>query len=111
MSQSAFGFFNWYRNRRRQFGPAMLTALVDDIHAMKPDHVAVTGDLVNLGLAAEFTTAAAWLKSVATPADATLVPGNHDVYMPGSFEELTLEWGAYMRGDDARNLDPKQPLT
>jgi 3',5'-cyclic AMP phosphodiesterase CpdA len=102
MSKRLFGFYNWHRNRRRQFGPATLTALVEDIHAAKPDHIAVTGDLVNLGLAAEFTLAAAWLKSLGGPNEATLIPGNHDVYMPGSFEELAREWGAYMRGDDAK---------
>jgi len=108
-SKRLFGFYNWHRNRRRQFGPATLTALVDDIHAAKPDHIAVPGDLVNVGLAAEFAVAAAWLKSLAGPQDATLVPGNHDVYMPGSFEELVRDWGAYMQGDSSPANAPDGP--
>jgi 3',5'-cyclic AMP phosphodiesterase CpdA len=101
LSKRLFGLFNWHRNRRHAFGPATLKALVDDIHHAKPDHIAVTGDLVNLGLHAEFVAAHEWLKDLSPPDRATLVPGNHDVYMPGSFDEMAKEWGAYMAADGA----------
>jgi 3',5'-cyclic AMP phosphodiesterase CpdA len=101
LSKRLFGFYNWHRNRRRAFGPATLKALVADIHAAKPDHIAVTGDLVNVGLHAEFVGAHEWLKEVGPPDHVTLIPGNHDVYMPGSFEELAREWGSYMTADGA----------
>jgi 3',5'-cyclic AMP phosphodiesterase CpdA len=102
VSKRLFGFYNWHRNRRRAFGPATLKALVDDIHVAKPDHIAVTGDLVNVGLNAEFEAAHEWLKVLAKPDHATLIPGNHDVYMPGSFDALAREWGEYMTGDGAK---------
>ena len=40
----------------------VLAKLVDDIHAQKPDHVAMTGDILNIGLPAEFQLARAWLR-------------------------------------------------
>ena len=56
----------------------VLDALVSDMQAQQPDHVAVTGDLVNLALDAEFNPARQWLEGVGDPADVTVVPGNHD---------------------------------
>ncbi len=98
-SKRLFGFYNWRRNRAHTFAPAVLAGLVADIHAAAPDHVAITGDLVNLGLESEFIAAAEWLRSVAPPADATLIPGNHDAYMPASTAAFSEIWGDYMRGD------------
>jgi len=100
-SKRAFGYFNWRRNRRHAFAPAILTALADDIRAAAPDHVVVTGDLVNLGLSAEFATAREWLAELGEPENVTVIPGNHDAYVPGAFEELSDAWHAYMTGDNS----------
>ena len=59
----------------------MLAAIVADLHAQRPDHIAVTGDLVNLSLDTEFARAARWLDALGKPHDVTLVPGNHDAYV------------------------------
>jgi 3',5'-cyclic AMP phosphodiesterase CpdA len=59
----ALGYLNWTRNRRRFHQRDVLDALVSDIRAQRPDHIAVTGDLVNLALEAEFAPALAWLQS------------------------------------------------
>src|SRR3979490_2288222 len=40
----------------------VLDALVADLKAQRPDHIAVTGDLVNLALETECTPAATWLE-------------------------------------------------
>jgi 3',5'-cyclic AMP phosphodiesterase CpdA len=100
-SKRAFGYFNWSRNRRHAFAPRVLAALTADIRAALPDHVAVTGDLVNLGLGAEFDAAREWLAELGEPHDVTVIPGNHDVYVPGAFEELSDVWQAYMTGDSS----------
>ncbi|MEO8669322.1 MAG: metallophosphoesterase [Bauldia sp.] len=101
-SKRLFGFYNWHRNRAHAFAPAVLSGLVADIHAAGPEHIAITGDLVNLGLESEFVAAAEWLRAVADAKHATLIPGNHDAYMPGSFAEFSKAWGDYMRGDDGK---------
>ena len=63
----ALGYLNWTRNRHKYHRREVLDALVADMQAQRPDHIAVTGDLVNLALEAEFTPAQAWLESVGPP--------------------------------------------
>ena len=45
------------------------------MQAQSPDHIAVTGDLVNISLDTEFAAAARWLMSVGTPEHVTLGAG------------------------------------
>jgi 3',5'-cyclic AMP phosphodiesterase CpdA len=97
----ALGFINWQRNRRFLHRRAIVDALVQDLKASAPDHIAVTGDLVNLSLEAEFAPARAWLHQFGTPLDVTVVPGNHDAYMRVAAAHPATYWGSYMRGDDA----------
>ena len=59
------------------------TPIVADIKASSPDHLAVTGDLVNLALDAEIEMARYWLETLGSPHDVSVVPGNHDAYVPG----------------------------
>jgi 3',5'-cyclic AMP phosphodiesterase CpdA len=59
----------------------------------------VTGDLVNLSLADEYSRARAWLERLGTPANVTVIPGNHDVYVRAARPCPDAYWGDYMRGD------------
>jgi 3',5'-cyclic AMP phosphodiesterase CpdA len=77
----------------------VLAAVTADVKAQAPDHIAVTGDLVNLSLPVEFQKAQDWLKSLDVPADVTVVPGNHDAYVRSAAAYPQQYWGAYMRGD------------
>ena len=61
------GYLSWCLHRRRSHVRAVLDALVRDLHAIDPDHVAITGDLVNLALPAEFAEAGAWLRRLGSP--------------------------------------------
>ena len=45
------GYINWQRKRRFIHDPAALAAIVADIKAQTPDHIAVTGDIANIALA------------------------------------------------------------
>ena len=45
----------------------MLDRIVADLMAQAPDHIAVTGDLVNIGLPQEHINALAWLESLGAP--------------------------------------------
>jgi 3',5'-cyclic AMP phosphodiesterase CpdA len=84
--------------------PQALAGIVADIKANKPDHVALTGDLVNISLPAEFSRAAEWLRALGGPTEVTLVPGNHDVYVATTWPESLGLWGAYMASDDAASV-------
>jgi len=98
-SKRALGFINWQRKRRFLHRGEVLDALVQDLATQAPDHIAVTGDLVNISLPGEFATARAWLERLGAPHDVTLVPGNHDVYVRAARNEATHVWGDYMGSD------------
>ncbi|MBR0719305.1 metallophosphoesterase [Bradyrhizobium liaoningense] len=80
-SKRALGYVNWTRNRHKYQRREVLDMLVADVQAQTPDHIAVTGDLVNLALEAEFAPALAWLEGVGPPDRVTAIPGNHDAYV------------------------------
>jgi 3',5'-cyclic AMP phosphodiesterase CpdA len=95
----ALGYLNWTRNRHKYHRREVLDALVADMQAQRPDHIAVTGDLVNLALDAEFLPAQAWLESVGTPEHVTVIPGNHDAYVRATQHRFASTFGEYLRGD------------
>jgi 3',5'-cyclic AMP phosphodiesterase CpdA len=95
------GYVNWQRKRRLIHRSDVLARIVANLKTQAVDHIAVTGDLVNLSLPAEYAPAHAWLRSLGPPADVTVVPGNHDAYVRAYALRPQTEWGDYMRGDDA----------
>jgi 3',5'-cyclic AMP phosphodiesterase CpdA len=97
----AAGFFNWRRKRHRIHRADVLARITTDLKGQAADHIAVTGDLVNISLAGEYAPASAWLATLGPPRDVTLVPGNHDAYVRAAASYPQLHWGEYMRGDDA----------
>ena len=101
MGKRLLGYLNWRRSRNAIHSRAVLDALTADLRAQLPDHVAITGDLVNIALEAEFSRARDWLRTIGTPQDVTLVPGNHDAYVASTWPRCGELWRDYMRGDDA----------
>jgi 3',5'-cyclic AMP phosphodiesterase CpdA len=97
----ALGYLNWTRNRRKYYRRDVLDALVSDLQAQAPDHIAITGDLVNLALEAEFSPSLKWLESVGAPGRVTVVPGNHDAYVRATQHRFADVWRNYLVGDDA----------
>ncbi|MFZ1413988.1 MAG: metallophosphoesterase [Defluviicoccus sp.] len=93
------GLLSWWLRRRHIHRPEVLATLVSDLKAQRPDHVAVTGDIVNIALPAEFEAAAAWLRALGTPDGVSVVPGNHDAYIRVAAASSLARWDAYMRGD------------
>lgn len=100
----ALGGANWLRNRRHVHVRAVLDMLVADLKAQKPAHIAVTGDLVNLGLPGEHAAALTWLESLGSPDHVTAIPGNHDAYGRPAGKAGYRRWQSYMQGDDASTL-------
>jgi 3',5'-cyclic AMP phosphodiesterase CpdA len=94
------GYLNWTRNRHRYHRRDVVDVLISDLRAQVPDHIAVTGDLVNLALEAEFAPALAWLKTVGAPDRVTVVPGNHDAYVRATRNRFAETWQTYLAGDD-----------
>ncbi len=94
------GYLNWRRKRRFIHSPAVLAKIIADVQAHTPDHIAVTGDIANIALAAEFSRGAKWLKNLGSAPYVSFVPGNHDAYGTQGLAFATREWRAYMSGDD-----------
>jgi 3',5'-cyclic AMP phosphodiesterase CpdA len=94
------GYLNWTRNRHKYYRREVLDALLRDMQAQAPDHIAVTGDLVNLALPAEFAAAQTWLHSVGIPESVTAIPGNHDAYVRLTRHRFVESFGEYLRGDE-----------
>lgn len=101
-SKRAIGYVNWRRNRAVKLGSDSLDILLADLEMAAPDHLAVTGDLVNLALPEEIKLAAAWLDTLGSPTGVTVVPGNHDAYVPGAVGRAGRHWAAFMQGDPDR---------
>ena len=94
------GYINWQRRRRFIHQRAVLDRLVADLKAQSTDHIAITGDIANIALEAEYPPGRAWLESVGTTQNVSLVPGNHDAYVREGLTFTDRAWGPYMRGED-----------
>ena len=99
LSKRGLGYLNWLRKRRAIHRPEVLAAIIADLKQQRVDHIAVTGDLVNLSLSNEFAPARNWLDALGPPADVTFVPGNHDSYVRAIAGWPERHWGDFMRGD------------
>ena len=98
-SKRLLGYLNWQRSRGRVHADSVLTALTADMHAARPDQIVVTGDLVNLGLPAEYRMARAWLAMLGAPHCVTVIPGNHDAYLASSVPHYIEQWQEFATGD------------
>lgn len=95
------GYLNWQRKRRRVHSRAVADLLIADALSLRTDHIAITGDLVNLGLPAEHEAALAWLKAIGPANRVTVIPGNHDIYSALHGDAGVARWAAYMGSEEA----------
>jgi len=106
IGKRALGYLNWTRNRHKYHRREVVDALIKDLKTQAPDHVAVTGDLVNLALNAEFPPALAWLQSIGAPDRVTAIPGNHDAYVRATRRRFADTFADYVSGDDSAPVFP-----
>jgi 3',5'-cyclic AMP phosphodiesterase CpdA len=92
------GWVNWKRGREQLNDMEMLARLVADLRAQKPDHVAMTGDAVNLALRSEFARAAVWMRGLGDPQDVSFTPGNHDAYVRDALPTLSQTFAPWTEG-------------
>lgn len=90
------GMLNWHYRRARQHTRVTLDAIVADLQRQSPDHIAVTGDLVNVGLPSEHALALRWLETLGPSSRVTAIPGNHDIYVDAAG---VAAWQAFMADD------------
>jgi len=95
------GYLSWRRHRRLEHRGEVLEALQRDLLGICPGHLVITGDLTQIALPDEFRQARAWLDSLGSPSDVTVVPGNHDAYVHVSWEQGLSKWQPYLVSDGA----------
>ncbi|HLL26932.1 MAG TPA: metallophosphoesterase [Xanthobacteraceae bacterium] len=97
------GYLNWKLRRGAHHRRDTLDALVADLLAQAPDHIAVTGDLANLSLAAEFEGGRQFLARLGDGKRVSVIPGNHDAYVRATNGLYLSTWSEYLAGDDGHN--------
>jgi 3',5'-cyclic AMP phosphodiesterase CpdA len=93
------GWINWERGRGRVHNMEVLDALIADVRARHPDHVAVTGDLANIGMPQEFQLARSFMERIGAAGDVSFTPGNHDAYVPSSLPHLAKAFAPWTTRD------------
>jgi 3',5'-cyclic AMP phosphodiesterase CpdA len=99
LNKRFFGWLSWNIRRRRVYRADVLSALIEDLHAVAPDQVVVTGDLTNVGLESEFEAARGWLARIGDPDRVFVIPGNHDAYVPIAADRSLAKWTEYLLSD------------
>lgn len=96
MNKRLIGRFNWRRRRKYVHSREVADLLIEDVRSRQPDHIAITGDLVNISLPEEFRIARTWLETVGSGDYVSVVPGNHDAYVPVPWAQSLGLWQDYM---------------
>ncbi len=93
------GYLNWQRKRKSQMARNVLEALIDTLNKKNPDHLVISGDLVNLALNKEFEQARNWLLKQGNPQNISLTFGNHDAYVHGAFRKACAFFQPWITSD------------
>lgn len=104
------GYLSWTANRRHEYLRSVLDAARDDIAAQNPDHIAVTGDLTQIGLPEEFAEVEAWLDGLGSPERITVIPGNHDAYVQAPYPETLGRCARWLGPDASPDTRPEFPI-
>lgn len=93
------GALNWWRKRRFVHKPEIAARIAADAVLLGAAHIAVTGDLANIGLPSEIERARMWLQRLGPPDRVSAMPGNHDIYSTVAGQRLgtalVAPWAAH----------------
>lgn len=98
LSKRQLSAWSWRRRGHLQ-SPRILSALATELRTAAPDHIAITGDVINFSLPDEYRQAVRWLQALAPAERISLVPGNHDALVPVAAAEGIGRWAAWTRLD------------
>ncbi len=93
------GSISWHQRRRYIHDVDVGEALLRDVQAMAPDHVAFTGDAANIASPLEFPLLRQWMDRLGKPDWLSFVPGNHDAYVKVAHERSLKFFEPFMAGD------------
>ncbi len=93
------GAISWHYRRKKLHRPEIVEALLRDIHASAPDHVAFTGDAANIASPLEFPQLRKWMDRLGPPDWLSYTPGNHDAYVQVAYEKSLKFFEPFMTSD------------
>jgi len=94
-----------WRRKGEEHRPEVLAALIADLKAQAPDHIAITGDLTNYASTVELEAARRWLEALGPARDITVSPGNHDALIDSGGEPFA-DWSPWL-GDQGDAVFPQ----
>ncbi|MCZ2158389.1 metallophosphoesterase [Bartonella sp. 220] len=97
------GYLNWQKKRKHKMATNVLETLMDALKKTNPDHLVISGDLVNLALDKEFEQARDWLLTQGQPQNISVIFGNHDAYVRGAFQKACTFFQPWITGDFPQN--------
>ena len=100
LNKRLLGYLSWQTKRRHHHLPSILSALINDMRTVNPDHVVITGDLTQIGLPEEFDQVANWLPTVGAAEQVTVIPGNHETYVRSDWQSTFAKWHDYLASDN-----------
>lgn len=94
------GYANMLMKRARVYRREYLLAVLGEA-AANADQLVITGDITNLSLEGEYHEAARLLDQLARTTEVTVVPGNHDIYLPAIHHERRFRhhFDSFMQSD------------
>ncbi len=98
-NKRAIGFLSWHLRRKKVHRQHIAERITEDLKAAGADHIAVTGDLINISLPQEFAHGQEWLRALGKAQSISFVPGNHDAYVDVAWAKGLGRWHEYMTGD------------
>jgi 3',5'-cyclic AMP phosphodiesterase CpdA len=105
----ATGFLTWSFRRKAVHGEGVLRTLAADLQDTAPDHIVVTGDIINIALPGEYAQAVTWLRSLGASDRVSVIPGNHDAYVPMAWERSIGLWADFMTGSTSADASSESP--
>jgi 3',5'-cyclic AMP phosphodiesterase CpdA len=101
LNKRALSYLSWQIRRRREHRVEVLLSLIQALRTLAVDQIAVTGDLTQLSLPAEFEQARRCLQALGRAENVFVVPGNHDALVRGGWEGGYACWADYLAADGA----------
>lgn len=103
------GAASWALRRQKLHLPEVSATIRASIHSAKPNHIAFTGDIVNIAGWNEYPPAAKWLEGLGSSEQVSFTPGNHDAYVHVPWKNGLGHFEKYMQSD-GRNLEATSPF-
>ena len=102
LGKRMLGLVGWHYKWKPEHQRAILDALQAHLQLIKPDHICITGDITFTTLPAEVDAATEWFSTLGDSRQISLIPGNHDAYVPGALDYALIQWSRWMQDDEGQ---------